>query len=457
MKKILIASILVLFILPVLVHAQVEPKIKTLVFVGKGIAVSPNDPLDFRMVKAGVGSVKVSLAGETTELKVGVLILDGEKYKLKNIVDDSDGGVSGDVYRNNSRVGSFSVSSVLKDDITVWAGKLEVNGETFNLYILEASRKARPDEIREKISDYCKANKNDPNCRQRMAEYCKNNLDDSRCKEIFRRYCKNNLDDSRCREYIRSYCDKNPEIEDCRVFVVKRTAKFCKEHPNSEHCIEIEKRLVEWCLKNPQTQRCKKFCSEHPKKCLKVVKSLADFCMENPENKHCVRYCKEHPVACKKLAKNLVELCAKNPDSTKCIDYCKEHPVACKKVTAELANFCIGRENNPRCVSFCKEHENACKKVSIELEGYCAKHADTLACKRFCEKFPEKCKVAKPVEVEIEGKDTSVLAGETKQVEQNTGETDVITTATGNSTTVESAGEAEKTTAEHTIETNGGE
>jgi hypothetical protein len=420
MKKVFSLSILTLLVFAVLVHAQNQADvagqhstIKTLVFVGKGIAVSPNNPLDFKMVKAGIGTVRISLLGETTELTVGVLVLDEEKYKVKNIVNDDEGGVTGDVYLNDTQVGSLSVSSVMKGNVEVWAGTLTLDGESLYIYILEAPRKVKPHELKEKISDYCRANMNDPDCRERMSDYCEENPTDARCKEIFRKYCKDNLDDTRCREYLKEYCDENPEIDDCRVFVAKRTAKFCREHPDSEHCVEIEKELVEYCLKNSNTDKCRDFCKKHPNKCLRVVKNLADFCIENTDDVNCIDYCKEHPKACGKLAKNLADLCIKDPDSDDCIDYCKEHPVACKKVTAELARFCIGREDNPRCEEYCEEHPNACKRVAVKLEGYCGKHPDSDECKEFCERFPLRCKIVKPVEVDIEPSEVRNVAVQT--------------------------------------------
>ena len=131
MRKWLLSGILALVLISAVVSAQAVPKVKTLVVLGKGIAVSPSDPLDFNIAKLGIGVIKVNLFdNETEEVTLGVLILDDEKYKLKDITKDEDGSVSGDVYSSNEKIGSFSLSSVVKDDTEIWAGTLEINDET---------------------------------------------------------------------------------------------------------------------------------------------------------------------------------------------------------------------------------------------------------------------------------------------------------------------------------------
>ncbi|MCK4428839.1 MAG: hypothetical protein KAU95_00575, partial [Candidatus Aenigmarchaeota archaeon] len=323
------------------VNNYAQSKIKTLVMIGKGLATSPEDPKDFMIVKAGVAVIRVNNATGTAVTKgLGVMFLDEEKFRIRDVAKE-EGKISGYLYKNKTKKGEFSVFSVIKGRTEVWVGTLTLDSKTYHLYILEAPRKIKPVELKEKISDYCRANKNDLNCNERMPEYCKNNPDDARCKEIFREYCVNNLDDTRCREYIKGYCEEHPEMENCRMFVVKRTASYCKEHPDAKVCVTIGKELVEYCMKNPNTQRCRDFCAKNPNKCLKVVKNLADFCINNSDNAKCVDYCKKHPKACVKLVKNVADLCIKEPTHEKCIDYCKAHPVACKKVTVELANFCI--------------------------------------------------------------------------------------------------------------------
>ncbi len=382
--------------------AQTQSKIDTLMMLGKGLATSPDDPMDFMIVKAGIAVAKISLSDETVKRRVGIMVLDEEKYRIRNVTKDEDGSVSGSLYQNDTKEGFFSVSSVIKGKTEIWVGKLEVNDKGYHLYILEAPRKIKPVELRDKISEYCKANGNDTNCRERMAEFCENNPEDSRCKQLFRNYCRNNLDDTRCRDALKNYCENNPEMEDCRLFAVKRTAKYCEENPDAKICVKLGRELVDYCLKNPDNSRCRSFCAKNPDKCLKVVKNLADFCIDNADNEKCIIYCKEHPKACVRLARNVADLCIREPTNEKCIEYCKAHPVACKKVTASLANFCIGRDNDLKCVNYCREHPDACKRIAIELDGYCNKHPESRVCVNFCNKYPERCAVDKPIVAKAE-------------------------------------------------------
>ena len=391
------ALIAVLLLIVPVMYAQPAVKIKSLFLVGKGIAVSPSDPLDFKLASVGVASIETSASSVVDKvLKIGILRLDDEKYRVRNVTR-TEGEISGSLYLNKSKVGEFKVSSVMKERTIVWAGTLSLNGKEYYLYILEGIRKIKPIELKDKISDYCKANRNDTNCRERIADYCQKNPDDSRCKEIFRNYCINNSEDIRCREYVRSYCEENPEKRVCRLLKLRLSAKFCEENPDSRYCLKLSKDLVDYCLKNPNTEKCRNFCSEYPDKCLKVVKNLADFCVNNANHTSCIEYCKKYPRACVKLTKNLIDLCIKNPNNEKCVDYCKAHPVACKKVTKELAQFCIGREADSKCVNYCREHPGACKRIAVKLEGYCSKNRDTEECKIFCSKFPNKCAVEKPI------------------------------------------------------------
>jgi len=373
-------------------YAQPIVKIRSLFLVGKGVAVSPLDPLDFKLAEIGIAKV----TGNNITIKVGILKLDDEKYRIRNVTRE-EGKIFGYIYLNKTKIGEFELNAVIKKYTEVWAGTLNLNGKNYYLYILQGVRKIKPVELKEKIAEYCKVNKNDPNCRARISEFCKNNPSDSRCRAIFRNYCINNSEDMRCREYIIEYCKENPEKKICRLIALRRSAKFCEKHPNSRFCLEISKELVDYCLKHPNTERCRKFCAKYPDRCLRVVKSLADFCIDNPNHVKCIAYCKAHPKACKKLTKNLVTLCVRDPANKKCIDFCKAHPVACKRVSEELAKFCIGREKNPKCVNYCREHPGACKRIVIELEGYCAKNKDKEECKLFCSKYPAKCAIQKPI------------------------------------------------------------
>ena len=395
-KSFVVTLIAVFLLATPVIYAQPQVKIKSLFLVGKGFSVSPTDLFDFKLAKIGIASVE---ATSIKSLRIGILELDEDKYRIRNVTKE-EGKVSGYLYSNKTKVGEFELTSVMKENTEVWVGTLSLSGSNYNLYIVQGVRKIKPVELKDKIAEYCKANRNDPNCRARMEEYCKNNPNDARCKEIFRRYCINNSEDMRCREYIINYCSENPEKRECRLLKLRLSARYCEKNPDSKYCLNLSKELVEYCLKNPEREKCRNFCSKYPDKCLKVVKSLADFCIENPNHTKCIDYCKKHKKACVRLSASTISLCAKNPNSEKCIEYCKAHPVACKIVSAELARYCIGRENDIKCRNYCKEHPVACKGIAVNLEGYCSKHKDKPGCKIFCSKFPNKCAVEKPVIVE---------------------------------------------------------
>ena len=252
-----------LLAVPVMVQGQaasaVRPVIKTLGVLGKGIAVSPSDPLDFKMVKAGIATVRVSVLGEETELTVGILYLDEDRYKLKDIVKET-GSVTANLYQNDSQVGDLSLSSVTKANTEVWAGTLNVNGAQYYLYILEAPRPIRANEIRDKVSEYCRDNPDDTNCRNKVVDYCRNNPDDRRCREVFRRYCLqgNNLQDARCRNEITEYCKENKNARECVTYALERSRKYCSDKSNTDTCRKIGQRVVDFCQSHPDSAACTK-------------------------------------------------------------------------------------------------------------------------------------------------------------------------------------------------------
>jgi hypothetical protein len=213
-----------------------KPHMKLIGFLGRGIAITPDEPLNFKLVKAGVGTVKVVWAGETTELTVGILILDDTKYKLKNIEIENE-SVTGDVYLNDTNVGTFDVSSVTKGDTKVWFGTLEIDEDLYYIYVVEAYRPMKPAEIREKISEYCKENPGETNCREKIEEYCKDNPEDRRCVAIIGRYCSVHLKDTRCRAALKKYCEIYPASGVCKVRRFK-VADFCEKYPGK--CVAIK-------------------------------------------------------------------------------------------------------------------------------------------------------------------------------------------------------------------------
>jgi hypothetical protein len=238
-------------------ESTTRPAVTALGVLGKGIAVSPDDPMDFMLAKVGLGAVKVTIEGDSKRTAIGVLILDGEKYRLKD-VSVVDGQATGDIYKDDESVGSLDVASVEKEDVEVWAGEMDLDGDTYHLYIIEGVRRIRAPELREKVADYCRNNPDDTNCRDKVEEFCENNPNDERCKAIFRKYCiaGNNMDDMRCREYVKDYCSENQNLSECVTLGVSRARAFCENNPESVLCRKIDDRLVNFCQNNTDNEGC---------------------------------------------------------------------------------------------------------------------------------------------------------------------------------------------------------
>jgi hypothetical protein len=280
MKKI-IAALLVLSILAVpvvaqLSHAQVTStvKLRALVVLGKGIASNPGDPMDFMILKFGLGK---AAAGNRT-LTVGVLVADDQRYRLRDVVIE-EGHATGNIYDNGTQVGSFDMSSVMKGDTEIWAGTLTLGGQSYNAYVIEGARKIRPAELRERVVEYCNNNE-DANCRERLQNYCENNPEDLRCRALFRAYCMkaDNMDDTRCREAFRNYCAENSSDSKCVPFELNRSRSYCERESDSNLCKKIGDRVADFCTNNPDNEGCavvKKLIQERPQ-LLQNIQNLRD-------------------------------------------------------------------------------------------------------------------------------------------------------------------------------------
>ena len=286
-KLIAIALVVLLLGVPAMAQTIPGPKIKSLVILGKGIASSPSDPMDFMIVKFGIGELTI----KNTTLTRGVLILDDEKYKLREIIIE-DGHATGKVYKNESEVGSFDVSSVMKGDTEIWAGTLELKGSTYNLYVIEGVRPIRAGELKEKVADYCKNNPDDQNCKK-VKNYCQNNPNDPRCKALFRAYClKSGMNDIRCRHAFITWCKNNPADEHCVPFALQRARHYCEEHSDAKICQKIATRVVDFCKEHPDNRGClraKQIITERPKlfqKAQKIRKAFHELAVstENMSN-----------------------------------------------------------------------------------------------------------------------------------------------------------------------------
>ncbi len=263
MKKYLIAIFLLLVVGLVAAEeigqqrAGIRPEITRIGVLGKGIAVSTSDPLEFRMVKIGLMEVRVELENKTITREAGLLWVDEEKYRLKNATIEEN-SVGADVYLNESYVGSLSLALVPRNDTDVWAGKLTLDGKDYNVYILEGKRGFLRHEIRLKVKEFCKEEDEnckqiskgignrfcekveDPSCREKIAEFCEQHPEDPRCQAIMRNYCSNNTSDMRCRGVIKEVCKKFPNDERCQ--------NYCRENPeacNLKITQEIRERIRE--------------------------------------------------------------------------------------------------------------------------------------------------------------------------------------------------------------------
>lgn len=401
MKKAILISVaaLLIFAIPALADDNLggqsstpKPEIEMLGFLGKGIASLPSDPANFMIIKVGVGRVKVISDGNETKVTIGILFADDKKYRIKDLVIDN-GSVTGNLYLNDTQVGSISVKSIMKGDTEVWAGTLTLDGTTYNLHILQAHREIKNNEMKEKIKEYCN-DSGDGNCSSGIEAYCQNNPTNTRCMALFKAFCirKNNMDDSRCRDFMAGWCNNTPENTDCRLLAVERSTKYCAENPNTPTCNALTKKLADFCSTDPGSEKCNQACQQHSEVCKNVVKNLAEFCLENANNSQCLQYCRNHPGGCVKIASGILNQCIQNPNATeKCKEYCKEHPAACRIVSTELAAFCITNQNNTRCQSFCQNYPDACANVTEKIEGYCTVNTNNALCRSYCKRFPDKC------------------------------------------------------------------
>lgn len=254
-----IATLLVLSMFVVPAFAQISVisaqsvSIRSYVILGKGIAASPTDPMDFMIVKFGLGKVRYAI--NDTEAMIGVLKLDDESYRLREVVVE-DSKATGKIYSNSSEVGSFEVSSVMKGDIEMWAGTMTL-GSTYNLYVMEGVRPVRASELNEKVVEYCNTAE-DANCRDRLGNYCENNPEDTRCRALFRAYClkDDNMDDTRCREEFRNWCSENPTNANCIPFELQRAKSYCEENSGSNLCNAIATKVANFCANNTENIGC---------------------------------------------------------------------------------------------------------------------------------------------------------------------------------------------------------
>jgi len=223
-----------------LAQVSLNPRIEILHVLGKGVAISSTNSNDFKLLKIGVARVIVGLAGNETEVSVGILHLDTDAYRLRNI-QVSNGTATAAIYSNETMVGSLSLMSTTKGDHLLWFGTITINNQSWNVYVLESERKVKPQEAAEKIENLCRdfpercadvargigkgfcEKVGDRSCREKIREFCEKNPTDRRCMAVFRSFCKENLEDERCRKELKEFCHENPTDEKC--------TNFCARYP----------------------------------------------------------------------------------------------------------------------------------------------------------------------------------------------------------------------------------
>ncbi|OYT42622.1 MAG: hypothetical protein B6U78_00795 [Candidatus Aenigmarchaeota archaeon ex4484_224] len=301
-----------------------KPVISKMAVLGNGIAINPNDLTDFKLVRAGIATVKLHFMGEERSITKGIIFLDQDRYVVNNIEFGNE-TIDAKLFVNGTEVGSLHLELTLKGNKGVWVGDISVNGETYKIYITDVKRKFQPSEVKEKISEFCKEhpaecvknakgiasaycekNPTDPSCREKIANYCKDHPKDQRCVALQKVYCLKHFEDQRCREFYSEYCEKNKESMFCNAFKVRATQKFCKNHPNARICkaLQIERKL-HFCLENPNSPECQQMIeiAKKNKKKFEEKAKLAVYCAYHQNETKCQEFCEVYPLACKQIPK----------------------------------------------------------------------------------------------------------------------------------------------------------
>jgi hypothetical protein len=138
----------------------IQNQILQIFLTGRGIAVNPDDKLDFGYIRVTIGRVLVSPLNITansssspdlevrcinvsatgtqrcyTLVMAGLLYFDNDRYTIRDIDVDNDSATAS-VYQNDSEVGSLAVVKVVRLDTNIWVGTLEINDTDYYAYIL---------------------------------------------------------------------------------------------------------------------------------------------------------------------------------------------------------------------------------------------------------------------------------------------------------------------------------
>jgi len=136
-------------------------RVNQIFFAGTGIAVNPDNKLDFKYIRIIGGRVLVpqenvseessnssdlevkctnTTAGKErcfTFVRAGLLYLDKDRYTLRNIDFDNESATAS-IYQNGTEVGSMALVKVIKLGRRMWVGTLTVNSTSYFAYVLGA-------------------------------------------------------------------------------------------------------------------------------------------------------------------------------------------------------------------------------------------------------------------------------------------------------------------------------
>jgi len=229
---------------------RTEIKIHKIVVIGEGIAINPDNLDEFSLIRTVVGRVYVRILNKTLKVSRGLLLVDGEKYILKNITVATDNGVTAEIYQNNSKVGSLEAYPVLKGRRVVWVGEISIDSKILKVYIVEIPRMFRAAEIKEKVKEYCE--EHPAKCKGIELTGCES-LNDTSCREKVIEWCKEHQDDVRCRvlalraKEILPNVPKAPKLEQFKERIRERleSSKYCIDNPESCAQIPIVQKIRE--------------------------------------------------------------------------------------------------------------------------------------------------------------------------------------------------------------------
>lgn len=191
------------------------PAVSAYYVIGSGIMVNPSNLDEFALAKIAAGKIRVLVPqiNESHEFKIGVLIVDGNRYLLRN-ASVVNGTFTADIYSNGTLVGGVELHMVLKGDRIVWTGSVVIGDSEYRAYIMEMARAWNRGEIvseaREKGLQACKVNPDSIKCKEELKDWCEDHITDARCRALV-------MSDKKYREHFREK--------------IKEMSEWCREHP----------------------------------------------------------------------------------------------------------------------------------------------------------------------------------------------------------------------------------